>query len=122
MFGFAKPKPQQKEKKYQYKNSPHFRGTKRFNIVTYGDNESMRGLDAVAKTDIKDAVIEFKDIENGVVVYVNSHKIGAVFPHEQEELSGIEKIKNQSAEIVHIRIEKENVNGEERNKARLFIK
>lgn len=115
MFGIFKTKPQQTEKEYHYTNSPTFRGTKRYNIVTYGDKESMQGLDSLS--DIKDAEITFKEIKDGLSIFVNSVKIGAIFREDQ----AIDKIRN-NAEIVHIRIDKENVNGQDRNKAYLFVK
>lgn len=110
------------QKTYTYKQASGFRGTKRFNIATFGDKFAETGIKAVFGADLKGANIAFKDIPNGLAVYVNENNIGALWANSDTDRAIIDRIKRNDVETIYIKVDTENVGGKDRQKAYLFAK
>lgn len=117
----AEPK-EVKNKEYVFTQAKSFRGTKRRNISSHGDAESMANLDLLSSANLKDSKIKIQDTGKALFIYVNDNKIGAIWIHDESDSELQKKLAENLIETVYVKIDQESVNGSDRSHAYLFTK
>lgn len=117
----AEPK-EVKNKEYVFTQAKSFRGTKRSNISSHGDAESMDNLDFLSGASLKDSKIRIQDTGKALFIYVNDNKIGAIWINDESDAELQKKFAENLIETVYVKIDQESVNGIDRPHAYLFTK